>query len=257
MLCFLKLFDTIAIIKTQVVILAAGYGTRMRPLSFHIPKPMIQICGKNLIEHNIDTLPLKKVLEIIIVVGYLKEQVINHFGKKYKGAPIQYAFQRKPLDTGDALSVAAPLIRSKEFIVFMGDDLYSAADFENFINSKGLMIGVKETKEKFSGGKMLFDQNGHLSGIKEGVHKNGGLVNTGLYRIDKDFLKLKPVKIEGSKEYGLPQTLVEYAKQKPIKLEKVSNWRQNSDLQDLLRAEKELSKTLGKDNLSAIDEYFL
>lgn len=56
----------------QVVFLAAGEGTRMRPLTYHVPKPMVRAGGKNLLEHNIDALP-DTVDEIVIVVGYLAE----------------------------------------------------------------------------------------------------------------------------------------------------------------------------------------
>ena len=240
----------------QVVILAAGFGTRMRPLPHHVPKPMIKIAGKTLVEHNINNLPLEKISEIIIVVGYLKEQIINYFGKRYKGVPISYVEQKKPLGTGHAIKVASQKIRTEKFVVFMGDDLYSREDLEFFVNSDDLLLGVKEVKSKFKGGKITFDKEGHFTSIKEGVHKNGGMINAALYKIDKDYLDLEPVKIDGKDEYGLPQTLVEYAKTKNIKMKKLHNWRQNSDLKDLIKTEKYLLKTLDKENQSALKEYF-
>ena len=240
----------------QVVILAAGFGTRMRPLTYHVPKPMIKIAGKNLIEHNIDNLPLEKISEIIIVVGYLKEQVINHFGKQYKGIPVSYVEQKKPLGTGHAIKTASPKIKTEKFIVFMGDDLYSKEDLKIFVESEELLLGVKEVKSKFKGGKIIFDKSNNLMQIKEGLHTKGGLVNAALYKLDKDFLNMEPVKIDGRNEFGLPQTLVEYANKKDIKLKKLNGWRQHSDIEDLIKSEKKLFKVYGRDNQSAL-KYFL
>ena len=66
----------------QAVILAAGHGTRLRPLTYQMPKPLIKVADKCLIEHNIFNLP-SEISELIIVIGYLGEQIQNYFGENY------------------------------------------------------------------------------------------------------------------------------------------------------------------------------
>ncbi len=100
----------------QAIILAAGEGTRMYPLTRHVPKPLVRVNGKggvrkSLVEHNIDLLP-EEVTELIFVVGYLKEQIINYFGDEFNGRKVIYVDQKKPLGTGHAISLVHKHIKS-------------------------------------------------------------------------------------------------------------------------------------------------
>ena len=220
----------------QAVILAAGLGTRLRPLTYHVPKPMLRIAGKNLIEHNIERLP-KEVDEIILVVGYLKEQLINHFGKEFAGRNIKYVEQKKMLGTGHALSLCRDILRDR-FLVLMGDDIYGRDDIVRCVKHKNAML-TQEIKGKFSGGRIDLTSDGCLRDIVEGKHsKAKSLVNTGLYVLDPVFFSYPLVKVQDKEEYGLPQTLVKMAKDYPIKIEKADFWLQISDLEGLKRAEK-------------------
>ena len=126
----------------KIVILAGGEGERMRPLTFHVPKPLIKIAGKTLIEHNLDNLPFKPT-EIIFIVGYLKEQIINYFGSVYKGTPVRYIPQRKPLGTGHAISIASQFLGS-DFLVLMGDDIYGKDDLSAISKIEGSAILLKK-----------------------------------------------------------------------------------------------------------------
>ena len=232
----------------QAVFLAAGKGTRMRPVTFHIPKPLLKVAGKTLLEHNIDALP-ENVNHVIIVVGYLKEQIINYFGKKFKGRRITYVERKKALGTAHALFLAKDILKD-EFLVLMSDDLYGAEDLKDATNSKDSVMFVKKVRSKFSGGAVK-EEKGVLKEIKEGVHKKG-LVNAALYKLDKHIFEFEMVKIN-DKEYGLPQTIVSYAQRYPVLIKEIKEWIQISDLDDLKKAEKKLFKKLGKENQSAID----
>ena len=224
----------------QAVILAAGQGTRLRPITYHVPKPMIRIVGKNLIEHNIDRLP-EEIDEIILVVGYLSEQLINHFGNEFQGRKVRYVKQQNLLGTGHALHLCKNILQDR-FLVMMGDDIYSREDMEKCLNHEQCML-TKEISGKFAGGRVSLDENGCLRDIIEGVHnRDKSLVNTALYVINKNFFDYDLVSIPGKDEYGLPQTLVRIAKDHPIKIEKADFWLQISDIAGLRRAEKILSK---------------
>ncbi len=224
----------------QAVILAAGYGTRMRPLTYHVPKPMARACGKNLVEHNLEKLP-DEINELIIVVGYLAEQVMNHFGNCYNGRRIKYVKQKKRLGTAHAVSLCKPHIRGR-FLVMMGDDIYSSEDIRAVLNEERAML-VQRVHSKFSGGKVVFDEEGNLTDIVEGTH-NGkdSVINTNLFTLTPEYFNYEMVPIADGKEFGLPQTVVKMARDYPIKIIEATKWKQISDMDDVKDFETELKK---------------
>jgi NDP-sugar pyrophosphorylase family protein len=88
----------------KAVILAGGFGKRLKPITDNRPKPMIEILGKPIIEWQIRLLSKNNIKEIIICVGYLKEQIINHIasGNKFN-VNVAYMVEEEPLGTGGAL----------------------------------------------------------------------------------------------------------------------------------------------------------
>lgn len=217
----------------QAVILAAGEGTRMRPLTHHVPKPLVRFSGKNLIEHNLDILP-KEITELIFVVGYLKEQIINHFGDEFQGRKVTYVVQKKPLGTAHALSLVQKHIKGR-FLVMMGDDLYSKVDIQACLSAPESAILVQKIRSKFNGGNVQLDVHNHLIDISEGVH-NSGYINAALYVITPDYFTYDMVPIKEGKEFGLPQTLVLLARDHPVKVIKAQWWKQITDMIDIKHA---------------------
>jgi len=111
---------------TQAVILAAGKGTRMLPLTETRPKPMQEVSGKNLIEWKLAALP-EAIRDVVIVVGYQGEQIREFFGDMWHGRSIRYVVQEKLNGTAGALWSARNLLHGR-FLVLMGDDLYAKED---------------------------------------------------------------------------------------------------------------------------------
>jgi glucose-1-phosphate thymidylyltransferase len=222
----------------QAIILAAGTGTRMRPLTNFVPKPMVRFIGadgvrRNLIEHNLEILP-KEVDEIILIVGYLKEQMMNHFGDKFNGRKVRYIVQDEQFGTAHAVNLVKEYITGK-FIVMMSDDIYSRADMEVIVNTPKSAVLVKKINNKFSGGNVILDEDGHLIDIKEGSHE-GGYINAALYAIMPEYFDYPLVSIAGGTEYGLPQTLVLMAKEHQVKVINSKWWKQISNLEDVKNA---------------------
>lgn len=105
----------------QAVILAGGLGTRLRPLTYEIPKPMVPVLGKPFLEHLITLLKERGAGEILLLTGYLGEQIEAHFGDgAVLGIPIRYSREASPLGTGGALVQALPLLR-ETFVLLYGD----------------------------------------------------------------------------------------------------------------------------------------
>ena len=112
----------------QAVILAAGKSTRTYPLTLTRPKPLLQIAGRAIIEHTLESL-IGIVSEAIIIVGYKKENIKKFLGKKYKNIRITYIEQKQQLGTAHALLAAKTKVKGK-FIMMAGDDLYSTVDIK-------------------------------------------------------------------------------------------------------------------------------
>lgn len=220
----------------QAVFLAAGLGTRLRPITYHIPKPMIRVAGKNLLEHNLGQLP-DEISEIIIVVGHLASQIENYFGSEYKGRKIKYVKQRKLLGTGCALGLCKDILKDR-FLVMMADDICCCSDMEECLKFPQPML-AKEISGKFMGGRIKFNSSGHLEDIVEGVHnRKKSLINAAMYVINEHFFDYEPELIAGKKEFGLPQTLVKMSVKHPMHIVKASFWLQISDIRGLKSAEK-------------------
>ncbi|MDB6060212.1 MAG: Glucose-phosphate thymidylyltransferase [Verrucomicrobiaceae bacterium] len=106
----------------KAMILAAGLGTRMRPLTDHIPKPMLLVAGKPLIEHHVQRLVKAGVTNIVINHYYLGEQIENYLGDGERfNCHIQYSREEQVLDTGGGIFRALPLLGTDPFIVINSD----------------------------------------------------------------------------------------------------------------------------------------
>jgi NDP-sugar pyrophosphorylase family protein len=105
----------------QVVILAGGLGTRLAPLTLTGPKPMVPVAGKPYLEHQIELLKRQGVKDIVLLTGYLGEQVEDYFGDGAKwGVSIRYSREHQPLGTGGALRLALHLLEDS-FLLLYGD----------------------------------------------------------------------------------------------------------------------------------------
>ncbi|ELY47218.1 UTP--glucose-1-phosphate uridylyltransferase AglF [Natronorubrum sulfidifaciens] len=107
----------------QAVVLAAGKGTRLRPLTEDKPKVLVEVDGKPLIEDVFDNLLEIGVTELVVVVGYMKEKIIERYGDEYEGVPITYAHQREQLGLAHAILQAEPHI-DDEFVLMLGDNVF-------------------------------------------------------------------------------------------------------------------------------------
>jgi MurNAc alpha-1-phosphate uridylyltransferase len=118
----------------KAMILAAGLGTRMRPLTDRTPKPMLLVAGKPLIEYHVRNCARAGVTEIVINHAYLGEQIENYLGdgKKF-GCAIEYSREGEPLDTGGGIFRALPLLGKKPFIA-MNADAWTDYPFGNLLD---------------------------------------------------------------------------------------------------------------------------
>ncbi|MEM4160924.1 MAG: sugar phosphate nucleotidyltransferase [Thermoplasmata archaeon] len=131
----------------QAVILAAGYGKRLWPFSEELPKPMLAVANKPLMEYLIEGLVLNNIRDIIIVVGYKKERILSYFqdGKKW-GVNIRYVVQNQQLGTAHALYQARNLVQ-EEFLVLPGDNIVLPHALTTIKEVKGDAVLLTECEE--------------------------------------------------------------------------------------------------------------
>lgn len=122
----------------QAVILAAGRGTRMEPLSTVTPKPMLPVGDRPLIAHVADAAIEAGSDELIIVVGYKADHIRSYFGDHYGGVPVRYAEQPTAAGTADAVKRASPMLDGR-FAVLNGDSLFDTPSLtELFTHEAGV-----------------------------------------------------------------------------------------------------------------------
>jgi NDP-sugar pyrophosphorylase family protein len=129
----------------QVVILAGGLGTRLRPVTERVPKPMVEVAGIPFLEHILRHLSGQGLHRFLILLGYLGEQITEYFGSGARwGISIEYILEPKPLGTAGAIRNAFDRLDS-EFLLLYGDS-YLPIDYPEVIRefyaspSKCLMV---------------------------------------------------------------------------------------------------------------------
>lgn len=106
----------------KAMILAAGFGERMRPLTDHTPKPLLKVLGRPLIEHHIRRLAAAGITELVINVSHLAQQIIDYCGDGARwGVSIVYSKENAPLETAGGIVQALPLLGETPFLVVNGD----------------------------------------------------------------------------------------------------------------------------------------
>ena len=125
------------------VILAGGFGKRLKPLTDTIPKSLIDVDGKPILVRQIEWLRKHDIGEIILCIGYLKEKIVKYLGNgKQFGVTIAYVVEEEPLGTGGALLNAKHhLIKEDRFIVLNGDVL-TTLNPEELIKKIGANYGI-------------------------------------------------------------------------------------------------------------------
>lgn len=207
----------------QAVILAAGRGLRLRPLTETTPKALVDVCGTPLIARILASLP-DPVTEVFIVVGHLKEQVVDAVGGTFGGKPVHYVAQ-DPLDgTGSALHLLKDRLRGT-FLVVNGDDLYDKGDLERLVaHDLGILVYPTDGAAESSA---LRDTGGRFEGIEANPPAEETKLRVcGAYVLDERFFRypLATVQVHGKTEYSLPHTLVEMSRDHAIKTEEATRW---------------------------------
>lgn len=225
----------------QAVILAAGLGTRMRPLTNSIAKPLLKIGKRTLLDYTFDALP-DEVDEVIVVIGYLGEQIRAYLGENFRGHKITYVVQKTLEGTAKALFEAKPFLNGR-FLVLMADDIYAKADIQKCLAYEQAML-VYPQKRESPGGEIILDEKGALADVIERKSIPAGvLVGTNVFVLTPEFFTYEPVKLADREgEWGLPQTVVRMSKDHFVAVVEATRWIKITTPEDLKTAERLLNE---------------
>lgn len=182
---------------TQAVILAGGRGERLRPLTDTIPKPMVSFHGKPFLEYLIEMLKENGIRDIVLLLGYLPEQIINYFGDGSRwGVRVQYSITPASDDTGARLRAAKRLFRDTFLLMYCDNfwplDLQKLSGFYRVKNVPASVV-VYTNKHGITKNNMHVDEEGFVTVYdKKREVKNLNGVEIGFFILQKDVLGLLP-----------------------------------------------------------------
>jgi len=239
----------------KAVILAAGEGTRMRPLTYTRPKVMLPVANRPILEHLVRELCAVGIREFIMVVGYHDEQVRDYFqhGEKWD-VRIEYVNQRSQLGTADALRQLQQLAGAR-FLVVNGDAILRRDDLAGFLKSRGNAMGVYEVSNPRGLGVVETDGKKLVRIYEKTDNPPSRLANIGLYLFNQEIFAAiadTPQSLRG--EYEITdsiQLLVERGW--PVWCRPISYWLDLSRPWDLLSANEQLLKDLPEENRGEIE----
>lgn len=223
----------------QCVILAAGKGTRLRPLTENTPKPLIKVHGKSLLDHIVEALP-SSIDELIIVTGYLEEQIHAHCGEVFHGKKVTYVHQAEPKGTGHALWLCKDLLRGR-FLFMFADDLHGRQDIARATSyTRSMLTLTTDPPERF--GIVVRHPDGTLAEIIEKPdHAPSNLASTGVMVLDEHIFEFE-LKKETNGEFYLTDVIAAYAAKYPIAVVEQSLWVPIGYPEDIQKAEKILNE---------------
>jgi len=157
----------------KAVILAAGKGTRMKQLTVSRPKPMIDICGKPMLEHIVLALRDSGIRELLLITGYLADRVEAHFGDGQRlGVRVSYLRQKIQNGTGSAFHLAKAFVGAESFFAGYGDIITSLVNYPRLIQDfqqrhcDGL-LSLNWVEDPYRGAAVYLDSNGTVTDIIE------------------------------------------------------------------------------------------
>jgi NDP-sugar pyrophosphorylase family protein len=206
----------------DAVILAAGFGTRLRPYTLHTPKPLLFVAGRPLLDWTLGALP-SAVDRVIVVVHYLAEQFDAYLRDQRHFAQWLTVRQEQPRGTADALRACRQHIRSDSFLVLNGDDLYGARDLAALARcSAGVLVHPVAEPERF--GIAFLRPDGTLERLVEKPHLEGRqLANTGAYLFPREVFQTEPG-LSARGEYEITDYVSALAARQPVTVVQASFW---------------------------------
>ena len=182
----------------EAIILAGGFGTRLRDLVSDMPKSMAPINGKPFLDYQLKYLKHYGIGKVILSVGYLAEKIMNHYVNNFEGLEISYSIENEPLGTGGGIRLAMQKCQSKDVLVLNGDSIFdfNLSDLytSHLKHTADCSLSVRQEQNAARYGTINLDSTSRIkSFIEKTGLENPGLMNAGVYILNREiFLKETP-----------------------------------------------------------------
>ncbi|MDD1679819.1 MAG: NTP transferase domain-containing protein [Methanomicrobiales archaeon] len=239
----------------KCVILGAGEGKRMRPLTSTIPKVMIPLANRPMVEHLIEAVRDSGITEILLVVGYGEERVRGYFGDGTRwGVSLRYVTQRHQRGTADALRSVDGLIRDR-FLLLNGDMILKKTDLAGLVKAESPCVATYHSDRPEEYGTLTVE-NDRITSLHEKVARPpSDLINAGAYVLDSDiFGILKTLPLSERGEYELTDALRAYIERNELRAHSLGYWCDVGYPWDLLDANAALLADMEPQRVGTIEE---
>ncbi len=240
----------------KAIILAAGEGSRMRPLTYTRPKVMLPIANKPILEHLLVEASQAGIREFIFIVGYCDEQVRGYFGKGEKwGVNIGYCNQRKQLGTADALKMAEGLVDGN-FLVMNGDIIVNQKDIKSLAGKSDNTLSVIEARDTTDLGMVELSKDRVVRIYEKLKNPPFRTANAGIYLFTPEIFNAISMTSKSPRgEYEITDSLqLMIDKGHHISYQKIDYWLDLSYPWHLLTANESLLAGVESQNLGELEE---
>jgi D-glycero-alpha-D-manno-heptose 1-phosphate guanylyltransferase len=180
----------------DAIVLAGGFGTRLRSAVPDVPKPLAPINGRPFLEYLLDYWIGQSIARFVLSVGYLHEMIEQRFGTVYRGCPIEYAVEKQPLGTGGGLLQAAAKVISADVLALNGDTFFevplTAMRGRHRHCAAACTMAMFETADAARYMRMTLDDSGKIASFGEPAATSTGYANGGVYLMRTDMLRETP-----------------------------------------------------------------
>jgi UDP-N-acetylglucosamine diphosphorylase / glucose-1-phosphate thymidylyltransferase / UDP-N-acetylgalactosamine diphosphorylase / glucosamine-1-phosphate N-acetyltransferase / galactosamine-1-phosphate N-acetyltransferase len=221
----------------QCVVLAAGEGKRMRPLTASRPKVMLPIGNRPMVEYLVIAARDAGINEFIFVVGYGEREIRHHFSDgSHLGVAIRYVTQRTQMGTADALNSARGQVKGR-FLLLNGDMVLKTDDIREIINGMAPCVGIFHSDHPKDYGVVIEEEGMIIALDEKSEHPKSDMINAGVYLFDPGIFELvDEVQVSSRGELELTDALAVLIERKQLHAYPLQYWMDVGYPWDLLNA---------------------
>lgn len=166
----------------RAIIPAAGFGTRLKPHTYSLPKVLLNVGGKPILGHIIEKLLEEKITKATFITGYLGEMIVDYVENNFPTLHADFVEQEEMLGLGHAIQIAVPTFDDEEILIILGDTIFDV-DLKSVLSAKVSSLGVKTVEDPSRFGVAVCDEKKIIKLVEKPKELISKLALVGLYYI--------------------------------------------------------------------------